>query len=39
MMKKIITVRKNEKYRLGNSLFMIAVSILVGIFIFSAIPF
>lgn len=36
MMKKIITVRKNEKYRIGISLFMIAVSILVGIVIFSA---
>ena len=31
MMKKIITVRKNEKYRTGIFLFMIAVGILVGI--------
>ena len=31
MMKKIITVRKNEKHRIGIFLFMIAVGILVGI--------
>ena len=30
-MKKIITVRKNEKYRTGIFLFMIAVGIFVGI--------
>ena len=30
-MKKMITVRKNEKYRTGIFLFMIAVGILVGI--------
>ena len=31
MMKKMITVRKNEKHRIGIFLFMIAVGILVGI--------
>lgn len=36
MMKKIITVRKNEKHRIGISLFMIAVGILVGIISISA---
>ena len=30
-MKKIITVRKNEKYRIGTFLLMITVGILVGI--------
>ena len=30
-MKKLITVRKNEKHRIGIFLFMIAVGILVGI--------
>ena len=35
-MKKLITVRKNEKHRIGIFLFMIAVGILVGIISISA---
>ncbi len=34
-MNKTITVRKNEKYRIGISLFMIATGILFGIIIIS----